>query len=76
MKLDLDVIVFSVSIISFENVLKSIPKELLSGKLVVDVLSVKVRHGYGYSSKTSYYDMDYIVAFEMLTVTTTVSSLS
>ena len=40
MKLDLDVIVLSVSIISFENVLKSLPKELLNGKLIVDVLSV------------------------------------
>lgn len=42
MKLDLDVILLSVSIISFENVLKSLPKELLQGKLIVDVLSVKV----------------------------------
>lgn len=42
LKLDLDVIVLSVSIISFENVLKSLPKELLNGKLIVDVLSVKV----------------------------------
>lgn len=31
-----------VSIISFEDVLKSLPKELLQGKLIVDVLSVKV----------------------------------
>ena len=42
LKLDLDVILLSVSIISFENVLKSLPKELLNGKLIVDVLSVKV----------------------------------
>lgn len=42
MELDLDVIVFSVSIISFENVLQSIPRDLLSNKLIVDVLSVKV----------------------------------
>ncbi|CAM9840452.1 unnamed protein product, partial [Discosporangium mesarthrocarpum] len=37
----LDVLVFSVSILSFEGVVKSIPKDLLRGKLVVDVLSVK-----------------------------------
>lgn len=41
-KLDLDVIVMAVSIISFEEVLRSIPKDALRGKLIVDVLSVKV----------------------------------
>lgn len=35
-------VVFAVSILSFEGVLKSIPPEFLSGKLVVDVLSVKI----------------------------------
>lgn len=39
---DLDVVIFSVSILSFEEVLKSIPSDFLSGKLVVDVLSVKM----------------------------------
>lgn len=38
---DLDVIVLSVSILAFEEVLKSLPQELLRGKLLVDVLSVK-----------------------------------
>lgn len=38
---DLDAVVFAVSILSFEEVLKSIPPKYLSGKLVVDVLSVK-----------------------------------
>lgn len=38
---ELDVVVFAVSILSFEEVLKSIPPEFLNGKLVVDVLSVK-----------------------------------
>jgi arogenate dehydrogenase (NADP+) len=37
-----DVILVSVSIISFEEVLSKIPKEMLKGKLVVDVLSVKM----------------------------------
>eukprot|EP01039_Chlorochromonas_danica_P003344 gene3344-3667_t len=41
-KLNLDVILFSVSIISFEDVLKNFPKDILRGKLIVDVLSVKV----------------------------------
>lgn len=41
-KLDLDVLVFAVSIISFEEVLKNIPKDIFKGKLVADVLSVKV----------------------------------
>lgn len=39
---DLDVVVFAVSILSFEEVLKSIPSKFLSGKLIVDVLSVKM----------------------------------
>lgn len=39
---DLDVVVFAVSILSFEEVLKSIPQKFLNGKLVVDVLSVKM----------------------------------
>eukprot|EP01035_Chromulina_nebulosa_P020621 gene20621-26738_t len=41
-KYNVDVILFSVSIISFSDVLKSLPKELFKNKLVVDVLSVKV----------------------------------
>ena len=41
-KLDVDVIVLACSIISFEEVLSQIPKEVLKGKLIVDVLSVKV----------------------------------
>ena len=43
-KFNCDVILISVSIISFEDVIRSLPKELLRGKLIVDVLSVKVRH--------------------------------
>lgn len=39
---ELDVVVFAVSILSFEEVLKSIPTKFLEGKLVVDVLSVKM----------------------------------
>lgn len=41
-KFNCDVILISVSIISFEDVVRSLPKELLRGKLIVDVLSVKV----------------------------------
>ena len=41
-KLNLDVIILSVSIISFDEVLRSLPKELLRGKLIVDVLSGKL----------------------------------
>ena len=41
-KADCDVILLAVSIISFEEVLSKIPKDMLRGKLVVDVLSVKV----------------------------------
>jgi prephenate dehydrogenase len=41
-KVNCDVILLSVSIISFEEVLRSLPKDVLKGKLVVDVLSVKV----------------------------------
>ena len=39
--LDLDVILFSVSIMSFHQVLVSLPKNLFHNKLIVDVLSVK-----------------------------------
>ena len=39
---ELDVVVFAVSILSFEEVLKDIPAKFLEGKLVVDVLSVKM----------------------------------
>lgn len=38
----LDVVIVAVSIISFEEVLRGLPKDLLEGKLIVDVLSVKV----------------------------------
>eukprot|EP00606_Chrysophyceae_sp_TOSAG23-5_P000017 GSChrysophyteH2.ASY1.ANO1.936.1 assembled CDS len=38
---NLDVIVVSVSILSFEEVVRSLPAALTAGKLVVDVLSVK-----------------------------------
>ena len=41
-EIDFDVILLSVSIISFEEVLRSLPKNMLRGKLIVDVLSVKV----------------------------------
>jgi glutamyl-tRNA reductase len=41
-KIDFDVILLSVSIISFEEVLRSLPAKMLKGKLIVDVLSVKV----------------------------------
>eukprot|EP00658_Telonema_sp_P-2_P067418 TRINITY_DN56331_c0_g1_i1.p1 TRINITY_DN56331_c0_g1~~TRINITY_DN56331_c0_g1_i1.p1 ORF type:complete len:787 (-),score=200.94 TRINITY_DN56331_c0_g1_i1:297-2657(-) len=42
LQLDLDVVVVSVSVLSFEAVIKQrLPLELLKGKLVVDVLSVK-----------------------------------
>ena len=44
-KLDADVILIAVSIISFEDVVRSLPVEMLKGKLIVDVLSVKVRVG-------------------------------
>jgi len=40
-KINCDVILFSVSIISFEDVLRGMPKDILKGKLIVDVLSVK-----------------------------------
>jgi hypothetical protein len=43
-KIDFDVILLSVSIISFEEVLRSLPAKMLKGKLIVDVLSVKVAH--------------------------------
>lgn len=35
-------VLFAVSILSFEDVVKSIPTKFLKGKLVVDVLSVKM----------------------------------
>ena len=41
MNQDLDIIIFSVSILSFSDVINSIDKDLLEGKLLVDVLSVK-----------------------------------
>ena len=41
-KIDFDVILLSVSIISFDEVLRSLPRSMLKGKLIVDVLSVKV----------------------------------
>ena len=41
-KVDCDVIILACSIISFEEVLRNIPKDVLRGKLIVDVLSVKV----------------------------------
>lgn len=41
LKIDCDVIIMAVSIISFEEVLRILPKEMLRGKLIVDVLSVK-----------------------------------
>ena len=41
-KVDCDVIIISCSIISFEEVLRQIPKDTFKGKLIVDVLSVKV----------------------------------
>ena len=42
MKMNVDVILVSVSIISFEEVLRLFPKDAFKGKLVVDVLSVKL----------------------------------
>ncbi|CAM9672850.1 unnamed protein product, partial [Phaeothamnion confervicola] len=39
---EMDVVVFAVSILSFEEVLRALPADALRGKLVVDVLSVKV----------------------------------
>lgn len=39
---EVDVVLFAVSIMSFEKVVAGLPKHLLRGKLVVDVLSVKV----------------------------------
>lgn len=41
-RVNCDVIIISCSIISFEEVLRQIPKEIFKGKLIVDVLSVKV----------------------------------
>jgi prephenate dehydratase len=42
-KADCDVILLAVSIVSFEEVLRMLPKDMLRNKLIVDVLSVKVR---------------------------------
>ena len=42
LKEKLDIIIFSVSIFSFENILKSYPIDFWKNKLIVDVLSVKV----------------------------------
>ena len=42
LKVNCDVIILAVSIISFEEVLRILPRDMLRGKLVVDVLSVKV----------------------------------
>lgn len=39
--INLDIIILSVSIISFEDVLKNIDPQIFEGKLIVDVLSVK-----------------------------------
>lgn len=41
-KVNCDVIIISCSIISFEEVLRQIPKDIFRNKLIVDVLSVKV----------------------------------
>lgn len=41
-KIDLDVVIFAVSIISFDEILRMMPKDLFRNKLIVDVLSVKV----------------------------------
>lgn len=49
MQVNCDVILLSVSIISFEEVLRSLPRDILKGKLIVDVLSVKVSHSHFYS---------------------------
>lgn len=54
-KVGCDVIVMAVSIISFEEVIRMIPKEMLRGKLIVDVLSVKVLHLSNPFHQTYYY---------------------
>lgn len=41
-KINLDIIILSVSIISFEDVLKNIDSSIFKGKLIIDVLSVKM----------------------------------
>lgn len=41
LELPVDVVILSVSILSFKSVLDSLPLDLFRGKLVVDVLSVK-----------------------------------
>lgn len=63
-KLDLDVIILSVSIISFEDVLRTLPKDLLKGKLIVDVLSVKV-HAKEVMKKTLPEDCDILCTHPM-----------
>jgi prephenate dehydrogenase len=41
-KINIDIIILSVSIISFEEVLKNIDSSVFKGKLIIDVLSVKM----------------------------------
>ena len=41
-KINVDIIILSVSIISFEEVLKNIDSSVFKGKLIIDVLSVKM----------------------------------
>ena len=41
-KINIDIIILSVSIISFEEVLKIIDSSVFKGKLIIDVLSVKM----------------------------------
>jgi prephenate dehydrogenase len=41
LRMPVDVVILSVSILSFMSVLQKLPLELMRGKLVVDVLSVK-----------------------------------
>jgi prephenate dehydratase len=48
-KIDFDVIVLAVSIISFEDVVRSLPRDFLRNRLVVDVLSVKVLYIFCYN---------------------------
>ena len=41
-KINVDIIILSVSIISFEDVLKNLDSSILKGKLIIDVCSVKL----------------------------------
>ena len=41
-KINVNIIILSVSIISFEEVLKNIDSSVFKGKLIIDVLSVKM----------------------------------